>query len=487
MSGAGTNRGATNRGLNAGAGMNRGANAGAGSTNGASMGASRGQADGQWHSFGAPVGSSATMGNSVTGTMRGEGQPSSANSEGRGANVSGFSGNRTGAAGRPPVRSWSGEGHNIVENTARPASSSAAVSRATAGSGGSARLGAFTGSSAFVAGTSVSGASMSGRAAARPLPGTVITSNFGVAGISGVNAFHAPGFIGNRWNGFRGGSNFPGRFGGTFGVGLGFRGPFRPFRFGELGAFGLSGFRFGFGLGWGLGWPGCGWDWPYGFCGPFGYGGFWGSSAYGYPGYGYGYDDGYYGGNAGLSYDSGGGYGSGSGNPDYGNPDYGNPNYYNNGGNPDSNAGAPSNSAKSSNNSSNAVPSGTSPSTPATNPDNRLNAPAANQTSGTVVTLYFKDGTEFVARDYWFASDKLHYVGSDGVEMTVDFDQLNLQKTIDENAKGGVQFSLKSSPAGSAAPASPPGAPGGQSTPGNGAAPNAGNEGQPQAAKRDGL
>ncbi len=461
-----------------GAGANRGLNAGTGGTRGGAMGANRGQADGQWHSFGAPGSSPATGGTSATGTARGAGQSFSANSESRGSNFSAFSGNRAGASGTSTVRSWSGEGHNIVETTARPAANATAVSRAAAGpvgpvgsfgSVGSGGLGAFRGANALAAG------GVQGRASARQFSGTGTTSKlgvsgFGMTGVSGVNGLRAPGFVGNGLNRFGGGFNFPGRFGANFGLGLGFRRPYQPFRFG---GFGFGGFGYGFGLGWGLGWPGCGWDWPYGFCGPLGYGGLWPWPVYGYPaGYGYGYDDGYYAGDPGLSYDTGAGYGTDSGNANYGNPNY------NNGGNPDSNAGAPPDSA----NPSNAVPAGAYPSTLPANPNSGVKAATGNQANGPA-RLYFKGGTEFVAGDYWVASDKLHYVGSDGVEMTVDFDQLNLQKTIDENAKVGVRFWLKSAPAGSAGPTAAPEAPGAQDTPGNGIAPNAGNNGQPRAAQ----
>jgi hypothetical protein len=49
----------------------------------------------------------------------------------------------------------------------------------------------------------------------------------------------------------------------------------------------------------------------------------------------------------------------------------------------------------------------------------------------------------YAASDYWLANNKLHYVVNDGVENTVDMDQVDLQRTVDENAKRGVRFSLK--------------------------------------------
>ncbi len=71
--------------------------------------------------------------------------------------------------------------------------------------------------------------------------------------------------------------------------------------------------------------------------------------------------------------------------------------------------------------------------------------------------LYLKNGAAFDVTDYWFADNKLHYVVTDGSEIAIDMDQLDLQRTVDENAKHGVQFTLKSGPDGStAAPATRP-------------------------------
>jgi hypothetical protein len=69
------------------------------------------------------------------------------------------------------------------------------------------------------------------------------------------------------------------------------------------------------------------------------------------------------------------------------------------------------------------------------------------------VLVYLKDGTMYAASDYWLADGKLHYrVNYDG-ESAVDLDQVDLQRTVDENAKRGVHFSLKPSP--DVAPAAP--------------------------------
>jgi len=62
------------------------------------------------------------------------------------------------------------------------------------------------------------------------------------------------------------------------------------------------------------------------------------------------------------------------------------------------------------------------------------------------VLLYLKDGTLYPASDYWLADGKLHYRVNYGGENAVALDQVDLQKTVDENAKRGVHFSLKPNP-----------------------------------------
>jgi hypothetical protein len=50
------------------------------------------------------------------------------------------------------------------------------------------------------------------------------------------------------------------------------------------------------------------------------------------------------------------------------------------------------------------------------------------------------------ASDYWIADNKLHYLVNYGGENTVEMDQVDLQRTVDENQKRGVKFWLKSNP-----------------------------------------
>jgi hypothetical protein len=217
-------------------------------------------------------------------------------------------------------------------------------------------------------------------------------------------------------NSFVGGN----RFGGSafspressLGRGFGNRG------FGGFGEFG-RGWRGGFGRGgcWNCGW-GWGWGWPY-----WGFG--WGYPGWLYPGFAWGgYWDPYW-------YDPAWGWD----NYDFG--------YYT-----DSPTG---------NYNGNSVYSG-SPNTPLDfdydsspneNSPSSQASPDTNPTTGNVaeskptVLLYLKDGTMYVATDYWLSGSKLHYVVSYGGESTIDMDQFDLQRTVDENAKRGIRISLR--------------------------------------------
>jgi|HubBroStandDraft_6_1064221.scaffolds.fasta_scaffold01449_13 hypothetical protein len=188
--------------------------------------------------------------------------------------------------------------------------------------------------------------------------------------------------------------------------------PFYPF-------FGFNPFYGGFGFGFG----------GYGPCSPF-----FGCFGYGF-GYGYGF-----GGGLGYFGDTSGGYGSGW---------------------------------------TNAAAEGSGNVTSPDNPDSYLLAApgtgggeaAADSSNGTqvlredsapqqpYVLLYLKDGSSFAVSDYWLADGKLHYVTSYGGDNAVDEGRVDLQRTVDENAARGVDFTLKPQPAGTgnaAAPASAP-------------------------------
>ena len=65
--------------------------------------------------------------------------------------------------------------------------------------------------------------------------------------------------------------------------------------------------------------------------------------------------------------------------------------------------------------------------------------------------LYLKDGTVYSVTDYWLVNGDLHFKtveenGTKVVEQTIDFDRLDLQKTIDVNTQRGFRFVLRNEP-----------------------------------------
>jgi hypothetical protein len=66
--------------------------------------------------------------------------------------------------------------------------------------------------------------------------------------------------------------------------------------------------------------------------------------------------------------------------------------------------------------------------------------------------IYLKDGTSYGVTNYWLSDSKLHYVTTYGGENAIDVNQLDLQRTVDENAGRGVAFTLKPARAQSVAP-----------------------------------
>lgn len=163
----------------------------------------------------------------------------------------------------------------------------------------------------------------------------------------------------------------------------------------------------------GFGWGGGLWFGGFYPCDPF-----WGCYGYGY-GYGYGGGFGYYGGSFGGDY---------SADLSYSAPDEGsgsqeaNPTLY---------AAPPADTGQ-------------------------MTGDASQQT---YVMLYLKDGSSYAVSDYWLSGGKLHYVTSYGGQNVIDESQLDLQRTVNENAARGVDFVLRPEPAGSdetaPAPATP--------------------------------
>ena len=173
-------------------------------------------------------------------------------------------------------------------------------------------------------------------------------------------------------------------FGPGFGPGFGFGGCFGPFFFGCGGGFFGGGFGFGFGLGYG-----------YGYCDPF-----WGCPAGLYGSY---YNGGY-----------------------YGNQIY--------------NATTDESSVSNEFNPSRYW----GPSAP---PEETGGGGGSASSSDSEVVLFLKDGTVYAITDYWIADNKLHYVTNYGGENSIPLEQLDIQRTVDVNAKRGVNITLRPTPA----------------------------------------
>jgi hypothetical protein len=64
-----------------------------------------------------------------------------------------------------------------------------------------------------------------------------------------------------------------------------------------------------------------------------------------------------------------------------------------------------------------------------------------------VAVLYLKNGSSYAVTDYWLADGKVHYVTSYGGENAIDESDLDLQRTVNENATQGLTFGLRPAPA----------------------------------------
>jgi hypothetical protein len=60
--------------------------------------------------------------------------------------------------------------------------------------------------------------------------------------------------------------------------------------------------------------------------------------------------------------------------------------------------------------------------------------------------LYLNDGTSFAVTNYWVADYKLHYIVGGARENTIDLDEIDVQRTVDENAARGVNFTIRPAP-----------------------------------------
>ncbi|MGA8867550.1 MAG: hypothetical protein WB510_11305, partial [Candidatus Sulfotelmatobacter sp.] len=380
-----------------------------------------------WHSFGPSGSSSAARGS----TSRFAGN---AHSPSLTANRAIDPGNRASTS-----RNWAGQGHSVWAASPRSGtfsgsaiSSNHAVSNIQSSHSNS----LFASNTRF--GSSV--ALHNGTRLGGPLqvhPGTGFRNGFNTI----YGSPHPFNQFGNRGFGNRGWGGFGNRGWGGFGN----RG---------WGGFGNRGWGcFGCGFGWGLGW---GWGPSIGF----GWGGFWGPGWGGYWGYPYGpayYDPWYW--NGGfysyptLDYNL-----MDSNVPGYSSDDSGN--YDNSATAPDYNQNAPA-TQDSGNADINSAP-------PSPEGSANTNAPTNNvAASSPTVLLYLHDGTTITASDYWIENNVIHYTVDYGTGGTISLDDFDLQRTVDENAKRGVTFTLRPNP--DTSPSAPDATP--DTVPSNSAAP----------------
>lgn len=57
--------------------------------------------------------------------------------------------------------------------------------------------------------------------------------------------------------------------------------------------------------------------------------------------------------------------------------------------------------------------------------------------------IFLTDGTNYEVSDYWLEGGRFHYVTSYGGENAIDISQLDLQRTVDENWRRSITFSLR--------------------------------------------
>ena len=76
-----------------------------------------------------------------------------------------------------------------------------------------------------------------------------------------------------------------------------------------------------------------------------------------------------------------------------------------------------------------------------------------------ITVLFLKNGAVYAVTDYWIQDAKLYYATSYGGQNSISLDDIDLQKTVEVNAKRGVEFILKPSPDRNPQNPPPPGQP----------------------------
>ena len=69
--------------------------------------------------------------------------------------------------------------------------------------------------------------------------------------------------------------------------------------------------------------------------------------------------------------------------------------------------------------------------------------PPEQTNASPLILLVLKDGSVYGVTDYWVEEGRLHYLTSYGGENDISIDQLDLQKTVDQNWARGVEFVLR--------------------------------------------
>jgi hypothetical protein len=69
--------------------------------------------------------------------------------------------------------------------------------------------------------------------------------------------------------------------------------------------------------------------------------------------------------------------------------------------------------------------------------------PTNAENSSAILLLYLKDGTMYWVRECWLANGELHCTATDRSERIIGLDEIDFQRTVDENARRGVPFTLK--------------------------------------------
>jgi hypothetical protein len=68
-----------------------------------------------------------------------------------------------------------------------------------------------------------------------------------------------------------------------------------------------------------------------------------------------------------------------------------------------------------------------------------------------LVQLFLNDGSVYSVNDYWFVNDQIHFTmldesGTKSVEQVIDFDDLDVRRTIDVNTRRGFRVVMRNEP-----------------------------------------